>query len=183
MHWVFSLWHLEAEYGCKYYAYVEGRLREVYLIAAIYDMYCERDLPQYILRAAGLEGEVRVNMLLTDNDDSGSFHDYTIDTILAESVEDYYNEKFLKMHHVYVKAGEQPSEYIREYFPEGFDFTGYKCKDGKIYREIYKVNQWRFDKNGLITDIDLSSLYLTYQECFEKHPELSPITFDDEDDE
>ena len=164
------IYDFKVKYGCKYVAHIKGRLREVYLVAVVYDDTCEKDVPNCILHVAGV-GKVETKIKNMESGDN---------SILAKNEEDYYNDVKIKIE-AFDIHDKIPDAY-QQYFPRDFRMTGYYvAKDGRIESKSYTWNKWRIDKNGLVTDIDFNELYPTVQNCLADHPELKLVKFFDED--
>lgn len=174
--------NIDAEFGVKYVANIEGRIRECYLIAVTYDKKSHDETPQYILEVAGI-GMLRVDIPYISAFEQADFPD-GIDSILADSLEDYLQGNF----HKYQQLNDTDMDCwdaLHELLPQ-FNFnTDYGLctyqwdrKELKPVVTYPKWDMWRMDANGFFTDIIDDEYFQTYEDCRNAHiAELELVTF------
>lgn len=173
---------IDAAFGAKYVALIQGRIRECFLIAVTLDRKCKAETPQYVLDAAGI-GEVRIDIPYTscflENDEPKG-----IPSILAETYDDFMNGNFVKYQQL---DDTEPRcwEAMQELVP-GFSFdpqygiVGYIWNKERLRpeEEFPNWNYWRFDANGFATDIVQDYYYKSREDCINANlSELSLVTF------
>lgn len=172
----------DIEFGVKYVALIEGRVRECFLKAVTLDIHSECDLPYYLLEAAGIKGDVRVSF---DVDLKGSclgrLKEY--DSILADSYEDFMEEKFHKYYQLDTEDWDA-HDILQELLPNvTFEDRPkmWQWDKDELKPELIRIkwNMWSFDAGGFVTDIPFKDYFETKEACFKSHiAELGLVTFD-----
>lgn len=173
----------DIEFGVKYVALIEGRVRECYLKSINVDNHSEFDgLPYYLLEAAGIKGDVRVSFEL---ELKGSFNERLneYDSILADSYEDFLEEKFHKYYQL--ETNEYAShDILKELLPDvTFEDRPkmWQWDKEELKPELMSIKwkMWSFDAGGFVTDIPFKDYYSTKEACYKAHiAELGLVTFD-----
>lgn len=172
---------LDAVFGNKYVAVIQGKVREVFLLKVTQDE--ERpEVPQLVLEAAGL-GRVRVDIdTCMCLERPGEVDERQ--SILAENYADFREGKFIK-YKILIDTHEPCFQYLKRLLPNfNFDDCGgtyaYVWNDEKLVAERREMpwKYWEFSADGFITDLPRNGTYPTKEDCLKAHEDdLNLVTF------
>ena len=179
-----DLFYVDAVIGAKYYAPIDGRIRECVFLGTEGQMVKSFCRCFYLLDVAGM-GFQKI-LFHESYAPIGSWcNGPSIDSFLAESVEDLREGKFVQAFfgsHKSVNCAELFQRYLPELHWGDYTSPWAYTFDERTFspQEVYSIpwNYWRIDGNGFVHDIDLSKYYFTKQECRDaNYDRFEPITF------
>lgn len=179
-----NLFYVDAVIGTKYYAPIQGSVRECFFLGTEGQMIQGTCYCFYLLDVAGI-GYKKVPFEGQFDKMDSWCKGLSFDSILADSVEDLREGKFVQAFfgsHKYENCAELFRRYIPElHWGDNTSPWAYVFDEMTLApREQYMIpwSCWRMDDKGFVHDIDLSKYYLTKQECRDaNYDRFEPITF------
>ena len=179
-----NLFYVDAVIGTKYFATIQGRVRECFFLGTEGVKKRGCCLCFYLLYVAGI-GFVKFPFARHNETMNSWYYGLSFDSILGESVDDLRDGKFIQ---AFYGTSDNPNcaGLFQRYIPELYwgDYTSpwaYAFSEETFIPYVeYEIQWtfWRIDEKGFHHDIDLSKYYLSEQDCRDaNYNRFDPITF------
>lgn len=179
-----NLFYVDAVIGAKYFATIQGRVRECFFLGTEGVKMQGNCFCFYLLDVAGI-GFLKHPFEGYCDTMNSWYYGLSFDSILGESVDDLREGNYIQAFFgTYNNANcmELFQRYLPElYWGENVSPWAYVFDERTfIPRAEYKIpwTFWKIDEKGFHHDIDLSKYYLSKQECRDdNYSRFDPITF------